>query len=376
MREALFPNLKIPLVNPRAENALIETELTAAFQRVLQSGQFILGPEVLAFEEQVAKFLNVKHALTVSSGTDALLLGLMALGIQPGDEVLCPAFTFFATAGSISRVGAIPVFVDVSLDDFNFDVEDARKKITSKTKAIMPVHLFGQSAAMTEIMALAKEFNLQVLEDCAQAIGATYRGTTVGTIGDFGAYSFFPTKNLGAFGDAGLLVTPDDHLAEKAKLLRNHGAKERYYHEEVGGNFRLDAIQCAMLAVKLPHLPAYSNARRTNAAYYLKELAASEGIVLPTAHPHNGHIWNQFTIRLPKPGSRDALKKHLADQGISSEVYYPVPLHRQQCFAELPFSECPNAELLCQQVLSIPVYPHLQIDARHTVTNELLNLLS
>ena len=225
-------------------------------------------------------------------------------------------------------------------------------------------------------MALAKEFNLQVLEDCAQAIGATYRGTPVGTMGDFGAYSFFPTKNLGAFGDAGLLVTQEDALAEQAKLLRNHGAKERYYHEQVGGNFRLDAIQCAMLAVKLPHLTTYTAARQANAAYYLKELAGIDGLALPIAHAHNGHIWNQFTIRVTRPGARDALKQHLAAQGIASEVYYPVPLHRQQCFADLPSSLCPNAELLCQQVLSIPIYPQLEAADRATVATAIQTAIS
>lgn len=364
--------MKIPLVDPQAENAPLEAELTAAFQRVLRSGQFILGPEVTAFEEQCAQFLNVKHALTVSSGTDALILGLMALDIKPGDEVLCPAFTFFATAGSIARLGAIPVFVDVALDDFNFDLTDARKKITPMTKAILPVHLFGQAADMDGIIALAKEFDLTILEDCAQAIGATYRGTNVGTIGNFGAYSFFPTKNLGAFGDAGLLVTNDDTLADQAKLLRNHGAKERYYHERVGGNFRLDALQCAMLAVKLPHLSAYTAARQANAAFYLKELAGIEGLIRPTAHDHNGHIWNQFTIRLTQPGSRDALKKQLAHADISSEVYYPVPLHRQQCFAHLPLAVCPNAETLATQVLSIPVYPQLSATNRMLVAKGLV----
>jgi dTDP-4-amino-4,6-dideoxygalactose transaminase len=333
--------MPVPLLDVNAQNLPLEKELNDAFLRVLRSGQFIMGPDVAAFEAEAAACLGAKHALGVSSGTDALLLALMALEIGPGDEVLCPSFTFFATAGSIARVGATPVFVDSDLATFNIDVADAARKVTPRTKAIMPVHLFGQCADMDAVKALAAAHGLRVIEDAAQSFGATYKGRQSGTMGDFGAYSFFPSKNLGGLGDAGMLVTNDDALAERARILRVHGAQPKYYHKFIGGNFRIDTVQAAFLRVKLKRLETYNRARRGNAEFYGHELAslAAPGpgapLVLPRESRAGEHIWNQYTIRVPGPASRDALRSHLQARGIGTEIYYPVPLHAQECFARL-----------------------------------------
>lgn len=378
--------MKVPLIDVPLQNEPLKKDLEEAFARVLASGGFILGPELAALEEELADYLGVKHAVGVSSGTDALLLAFMALGLGPGDEVLCPGFTFFATAGCIARTGATPVFTDVCPVCFNIDLSSARAKVTDRTKAVVPVHLFGQAADMDGVMKLAGEFGLRVVEDVAQAIGAEYRGRACGSIGDYGAYSFFPTKNLGGFGDGGLVTTNDDELGEKARIYRMHGMQPKYYHREVGGNFRMDAVQAALLRVKLPHLESYNAGRDRHAARYLGELGALEGVVvadpahcgcletqsaslpggtrliLPVAYPHNRHIWNQFTVRVPGEGRRDALQAHLQAAGIGCEVYYPVPLHRQDCFADLPAharGDLPVSEALAREVLSLPVYPEL-----------------
>jgi dTDP-4-amino-4,6-dideoxygalactose transaminase len=322
----------------------------------------------------------------VSSGTDGILLALMALGIGPGDEVICPSFTFFATAGCISRAGATPVFTDSCPTCFNMDVADAERKVTPRTKAIMPVHLFGQSADMDAAMALAKRHGLPVIEDAAQSMGAATRGRKLGTIGTFGMFSLFPSKNLGGFGDGGILVTDDDELAGRARMLRAHGAKPKYFHKFVGGNFRLDPLQAALLAVKLPHYDDYTRRRRENAAYYTEKLAAIPGIapssfaeslcrpepgaatppagtriLMPRAYQHNEHIWNQFTLRVLGSGQRDALRSALTAKKIGTEVYYPVPMHKQECFANLASSgvTLPRAEQLASEALSIPIYPEL-----------------
>src|SRR5687767_10059478 len=375
--ESLLIFMAVLLLDVNAQNLPLERELNEAFLRVLRSGQFIMGPDVGAFEAEVAKFAGVKHAIGVSSGTDAILLALMALDIKAGDEVLCPTFTFFATAGCIARAGAIPVFVDADPITFNLDVADAARKVTARTKAIIPVHLFGQSANMDAVMELAGKHNLTVIEDGAQSLGARYRGRHVGSIGTFGTYSFFPSKNLGALGDAGMVVANDDALAEKARLLRTHGSKPKYYHKLVGANFRLDAMQAAFLRVKLPHYNDYTQRRKANAAYYTEKLskipgvalasdandAASAGakIVLPVAQPECDHIWNQYTLRLPGAGRRDALKKFLTDRSIGTEIYYPVPMHSQECFAYCTKRDeqnsCPVATRLAQEVISIPIYP-------------------
>ena len=375
--------MNVSLLDLKAQNGALEPELREAFLRVLRSGHFILGPEVEKFERALAEFTGAKHALGVSSGTDAILVALMALGIGPGDEVLCPTFTFFATAGCIARVGATPVFVDSCPVCFNLDLADAARRITPRTKAMLPVHLFGQAADMDGVLALARNHHLRVIEDAAQAMGATYRGKQVGTLGDFGTFSFFPTKNLGAFGDAGALVTNDAALFERAKILRMHGMDPKYYHPVIGGNFRLDALQAAMLAVKLPHFNGYTEARRRNAALYTERLAALPGVkiaraedggggasrvadtdarlVLPVAYPHHGHIWNQYTLRVIGAGRRDALRAHLTAKGIGSEIYYPLPLHEQACFAHFGYKpeDFPVAHRLAGEVISLPIYPEL-----------------
>jgi dTDP-4-amino-4,6-dideoxygalactose transaminase len=342
---------------------------------VLHSGQFILGPEVEKFEKALAEFTGAKYALGVSSGTDAILLALMTLGLGPGDEVLCPAFTFFATAGCVTRVGAKPVLVDSVPASFNLDMADVAKRITPRTKAILPVHLFGQAAEMDAVQELAKTHHLRVIEDAAQAMGATYRDEQAGTLGDFGTYSFFPTKNLGAFGDAGALVTNNEALYKRAKILRMHGMEPKYLHAVIGGNFRLDALQAALLAVKLPHFNGYTEARRRNAALYTESLGAlpevkiatasdaeiDSRLVLPAAYPHNGHIWNQYTVRVIGAGRRDALRAHLTSKGIGTEIYYPLPLHEQACFAQLGYKpeDFPVAHRLSSEVISLPIYPEL-----------------
>lgn len=351
--------MSVPLLDVNAQNRPLEAELKEVFARVLGTGRFILGEEVEAFERECAEYIGAKHAISISSGTDALLIALMALGIGPGDEVLCPAFTFFATAGCISRTGAVPVFCDVREDDFNIDLESAAARVTPRTKAIMPVHLFGQCCDMDAIRVFAEQHGLKVIEDAAQSIGATFKGIQCGNFGEIGCFSFFPSKNLGGFGDAGLVTTNDDALAEKMLKLRNHGMHPRYYHQMVGGNFRMDALQCALLRVKLRHLSSYAEGRSRNATWYIANLPLPENCKAPSALSGRGHVWNQFTLRVAGEGRRDALKQHLIDRGIGCEIYYPVPLHRQECFADLPTADCPVSDKLAREVLSIPVYPEL-----------------
>lgn len=356
--------MAVSLLDLNAQNLALEAELKAAFERVLRSGQFILGPEAVAFEKELAQMIGVKHALGVSSGTDAILLALMALDIKAGDEVICPTYTFFATAGCVARAGATPVFVDSDPVSFNVDPADVAKKITKKTKAIMPVHLFGQCAEMDPILALAREKGVRVIEDGAQALGSSYKGKQAGTMGDFGTFSFFPSKNLGGFGDSGMLVTNDDALAERATLLRTHGSKPKYYHKFVGGNFRMDPLQCALIRTKLPHYNRYTERRQANAAHYTEKLqaVAGEKLVLPKALPERGHIWNQYTLRVVGKGRRDALKNHLGTKGIGTEIYYPVPMHQQECFSYLktPRESLPVANQLAEEALSIPIFPELK----------------
>lgn len=394
--------MKVPLLDVNAQNLPLEAELTETFTRVLRSGCFIMGPEVTALEEEVAAMVGAAHGIGVSSGTDAILLALMALGIGPGDEVLCPTFTFFATAGCISRTGATPVFVDACPVCFNLDVEDAARKVTDRTRAIIPVHLFGQAAEMDGVMDLASRHGLRVIEDGAQAIGARYKGRACGSIGDFGTYSFFPSKNLGGFGDGGMLVCNDPDLAEKARILRMHGSKPKYFHKYVGGNFRLDPLQAALLRVKLRHYGNYTAGRRANAAYYLEQLGKLPGVVaadpshccclarqeealgeaqiiLPTRYEHNDHIWNQFTLRVRGEAQRDALREHLAEREIGCEIYYPLTMDQQECFADTPDSSRRGNEVahrLAAEVLSIPVYPELTTAMQDLVVDAIAEFLA
>lgn len=384
--------MAVPLLDLNAQNLALEAELKSAFERVLRSGQFILGPDVQALEKELAAFTGARHAIGISSGTDAILLALMALDIKAGDEVLCPTYTFFATAGCISRVGAKPVFVDADPVTFNLDVKDARAKISPRTKAIIPVHLFGQCAEMDPVMELAREHKLHVIEDAAQSLGAKYNGRSAGTIGTFGTYSFFPSKNLGGLGDGGLLVANDDALAEKARLLRTHGSKPKYYHKYVGGNFRLDALQAAFLRVKLPHYNEYTQRRQSNAGFYTERLCKLPGVclaneveaaksagaklILPVALAGREHIWNQYTLRVPGKGRRDGLRDFLAAQKIGTEIYYPVPMHKQECFAYAgQGSSCPIATMLADEALSIPIYPELSAGQREEVLNALISFV-
>jgi dTDP-4-amino-4,6-dideoxygalactose transaminase len=365
--------VNVPLLDLQAQYAPLRGPLLDALTRVADSQRFIMGPEVDAFEREVAQVVDVQHAIGVSSGTDALVAALMALDIGPGDEVVTSTFSFFATAGSIARVGARPVLVDIDAESFNIDVVAATRACTARTRALMPVHLFGQSADMSAIVALAYEYDLKIIEDAAQAIGATDHGGTVGGLGNLGCFSFFPSKNLGAFGDAGLVTTNDDALAHKVRLLRNHGMEPKYFHHLVGGNFRIDALQAAVLRVKLPHLAGWTEARRANAARYrqLFDQAGLTGIVgLPAERGDRYHIYNQFVIRVPQ---RDALKAHLDAAGIGCEIYYPVPFHRQACFAGLGYKpgDFPHAEKAASEVLAIPVYPELTAAQQQHVVEQI-----
>lgn len=346
----------IQMLNPKLSNQRYQLELEDTARRVLRSGQYILGQEVSDFEEAIAEHIGVKYAVGVSSGTDALILSLMTLGIGPGDEVLCPAFTFFATAGAIARVGATPVFVDVDPETFNISHTSAIMAMTKKTKAIIPVHLFGQSADMKPILDLAKFEGLYVIEDACQSIGATYEGSPVGSMGDVGCFSFFPSKNLGGFGDSGLVTTNNPDLADQLKQMRVHGGHTRYEHKRIGGNFRMDALQAALLNVKLKYLKDDEYQRRQHADYYQLALRHTDAFVLPQ-EVHGHHVYNQYTLRCK---NRSKLVEHLTMNDIGYGIYYPIPLHQQECFNYLPAKSLPNAELLSQECLSIPIAPELK----------------
>lgn len=352
--------MPVPLLDLTRQHAPLESAFRDAMDAVVKSNQFVLGPEVKALEAEVAAYCTCKHAIGLSSGTDALLVALMAMEIGPGDEVLCPAFTFFGTAGSVARLGATPVWVDVLPDTFNINLEDAISKVSDRTKAIMPVHLYGQPADMECVQAFARRFGLRVIEDVAQAIGATYHARKVGSIGDCGALSFYPTKNLGGFGDGGMLVTNDDALAERIIWLRNHGMNPKYFHKYIGGNFRLDSLQAALLRVKLPHLENYHNARRRHAAAYTAELQGHGGLIRPICGEGLESVWNQYTLRILFE-QRDAFRAHLSDRGIGSEIYYPLGLHQQECFAGIGRGgeSLPVTEQLSREVVSIPIFPEM-----------------
>ncbi|MHC4206629.1 MAG: DegT/DnrJ/EryC1/StrS family aminotransferase [Planctomycetota bacterium] len=349
--------MRIPILDLKAQYATIKDEVTRAISEVCESQAFALGPAVAEFEKNVASYCNSKHAIGVSSGTDALLVSLMALDVKPGDEVITTPFSFFSTAGCIVRIGAKPVFVDVDPDFYNIIPAAIEEKINPKTKAIIPVHLFGQIAPMKAIMEVALQHNLAVVEDAAQAIGASRDGTIAGNFGDCGCFSFYPTKNLGGFGDGGLVTTNTDSLADYIRTLRDHGQKPRYFYKVIGGNFRLDGIQGAVLNVKLKYLNDWNEKRRQNAALY-DSLFAGSPVGTPAIDSGNVSIYHQYTINVPE---RDKLQKYLADNDIGSAVFYPKPLHLQDCFSELGYKEgdMPVAERLCNEVLSLPVYPEL-----------------
>ena len=364
--------MKVPLLDLQAQYLTIRSEIRAAIDRVCDAQLFILGPEVAAFEAEVADFCGAKYAVGVSSGTDALLAALMAVGVGSGDEVVTSSFSFFATAGVIARLGARPVFVDIDAQSFNLDAEEAAAKITSRTKAIMPVHLFGLCDNMDPILDVADKRGIAIIEDAAQAIGARdARGRVAGTLGSMGCFSFFPSKNLGAFGDGGMVVTNDPSLAETVRVLRVHGGKPKYYHRTVGGNFRLDALQAAILRVKLKYLPAWTEARRRNAQRYrqlIEEARLFEWIVPPLDSA--GHIYNQFVIRCAQ---RDRLQAFLRERGVETEIYYPVPLHLQACFSELGYrnGNFPDAEAAAREALALPVYPELTEEEQHYVVEQM-----
>lgn len=361
----------VPLLDLKAQYATLREEIRAAMDEVADSQYFILGPQVTALEKAVAEYSQCAHGIGVSSGTDALLAALMALNIGAGDEVITTPYSFFATAGCIARTGATPVFADIEPDTYNLDPTHVEALITPRTKALMPVHLFGQMADMDAFMDIAARHNLYVIEDAAQAIGSEYQGRRAGSIGHFGCFSFFPSKNLGCFGDGGLVTAQDADLAERVRLMRGHGANPKYYHKEVGGNFRLDALQAAVLRVKLPHLDAWSAGRQHNAADYRQRftetgLVESGRIGLPVEAPHRRHIYNQFILRCER---RDELFKFLQERQIGTEVYYPVPLHLQECFASLGHQrgDFPHSERAAWETLAIPIYPELTADQRAAV---------
>jgi len=383
----------VPLLDLKLQFAPLREAILAEIARVCDAQQFVLGPDVERFERAVADHLGIRHAVGVSSGTDALLISFMALGIGPGDEVITPAYSFFATAGCVWRLGAKPVFVDVDPASFNLRADAVARAVTPRTKAVVPVHLYGQMLDMPPLVALAQRHGFAIVEDACQSIGAARDGRLAGSLGDAGCFSFFPSKNLGAFGDGGLVTTDDAGMAARLRLLRGHGARTKYHHDIVGGNFRLDALQAAVLHVKLPHLDAWTEGRRRNAQRYrelfAQAVARTGGIslapagaaptpdrvlVLPAEDPGVRHIYNQFVIRT---GRRDALKAHLTARGIGTEIYYPVPFHLQECFASLGHraSDFPVSEACARDSLALPIYAELTEAQQRYVVDEIVSFL-
>ena len=373
LREELKLSRSIPLLDLRPQFSAIESEVLSVIQRVVSSQKLILGEEVEAFEREMREYCKSNYAVGCASGSDALLLALMALGIGPGDRVLTTPYTFFATASAITRVGAIPVFADIESDHFNLDPDQAAQAIRSgNIKAVLPVHLFGGSADLDSIIAAAEERGIPVIEDAAQSIGSEYKGRRAGSIGAIGCFSFFPSKNLGAFGDAGLCTSNDAALAERLRSLRVHGSRVKYYHESIGINSRLDALQAAVLRVKLRYLDEWSAARQRNAESYRQLLeAAGAAVVVPRPAPYQTrHIYNQFVIRCER---RDELREYLQRKGVGTEIYYPLPLHLQPCFAYLGYKEgdFPVSELVAKTSLALPIYPELQRDDLEYVAGQI-----
>jgi len=372
--------MKVPMLDLVAEHTPYRAELVAAFERVLDSGRFVLGPEVESFEQEIGKWIGVPHAIGVSNGSDALLLALQAVGVGPGDEVICPTFTFFATAGAVARLGGVPVFVDSAECCYNLRADQVVAKIGPKTKAIIAVHLFGQCADMDPILKAAEKHGIPVIEDAAQALGAKDKGRLAGTMGTLGCFSFFPTKNLGTLGEGGLVTTHDKNLAEKIRKLRVHGAKVKYFHEMIGGNFRLHELQAAFLRIKLRHLDRALKKRRENAARLIQQLQERWSALFPTdqclcegekqnaravlnktvllpfvcQNGEFGHTWNQFVIRVTGRGNRDVFRQKLSESGVQTEIYYPRAMHQQECFQVK--GKFPTAELLSEESLALPIH--------------------
>jgi dTDP-4-amino-4,6-dideoxygalactose transaminase len=362
--------MKIPLLDLRAQHAGIREEILVAVAEVLDSQLCIGGPKVAELEQKIAAVSDCHYAVGVSSGTDAILCSLMSLGIGPGDEVITTPYTFFATGGSIARTGATPVFVDIEPDTYNLNASLIERAVTKRTKAILPVHLFGQVCDMDPIMGIADRHGLFVIEDAAQSITATYKGRKAGSIGTCGCFSFFPSKNLGGAGDGGMIVTNDEALYQKMALFRNHGAKPKYYHRFIGGNFRLDPIQAAVLLVKLPHLDEWSAARRRNAKYYDSRFMGSP-VAAPVIRRDCVSIYNQYVIRVQ---SRNAVASYLAKEQVGSEMYYPLSLHEQECFRYLNYSpeDCPEASLAAKTTLALPIYPEMTEEMLRHVADSVL----
>ena len=373
--------IAVPLLDLKGQYASIREEVRAALDRVIDSQHLILGPEVEALEQEIARYSDCRYGVGLSSGTDALLVALMAIGIKAGDEVITPTFSFFATAGCVARLGARPVFVDIDSETYNIAAAKIESLITERTKAIIPVHLYGQMAEMDALIEIARKYNLIVIEDAAQAIGAEYKGRRAGSIGDIGCFSFYPTKNLGGFGDGGMITTNDSKLAETVRLLRNHGDGPKYYHKVVGGNFRLDAVQAAVLRVKLKYLDEWTRKRQVNAENYRKLFSDSSPIAkassaessshssdvkLPVEAAERRHIYNQFVVKVSR---RDELRTFLQERRIGTEVYYPVPLHLQECFADLGYKagDLPVSEEAASHTLALPVYPELTLSQQEIV---------
>ena len=365
----------VPLLALDRQHAVLREQMRAALDRVCDSGRFVLGPDVQELERELAGALQVPHVISCASGSDALLLALMALDITTGDEVILPSYTFFATASAVTRLGATPIFADIDPVTYLIDPQDVARKISRRTKALIPVHLFGRTADMDALLPIAQAAGVPVVEDAAQSILSTWHGRCSGALGDVGCFSFYPTKNLGGIGDGGFLTTTRDDLAAKLKLLRVHGMEPRYYHQVVGINSRLDSLQAAVLRVKLPHLDAWTSARQANAARYIElfsDYDLAGRIVVPGDEPRGRHVWNQFVVRAPA-GQRDPLRAHLGTCGVGTEIYYPVPLHLQQCFRHLGWAkgDLPQTELAADETLALPIFPELQDAEQRTVVGRI-----
>lgn len=371
--------MNVPLLDLKEQNETLRPEIEAALGRVLDTNGFILGGEVATLEKELAAYCGTKHAIGCASGSDAILLALMAFEVGPGDEVITTPYSFFATVSSITRLGAIPVFVDIEPETYNIDVSKIEAAITARTKAIEPVHLYGQCADMAALMSIRTRHKIGIIEDAAQAIGAKDGDDFAGAMGDVGCFSFYPSKNLGGMGDGGFLTTDDDALAKKLSALRVHGAEEKYYHKYVGLNSRLDGFQGAVLRVKLPHLDAWTDRRRQNAENYgrlFTDAGLAEQVTLPVERPGAKHIYNQYVIRVGE--GRDELRSYLTEKGIGTDIYYPVPLHLQECFAYLGHAEgdFPEAEKAARETLALPIYPELKPEQQQTVVDAIADFFA